>query len=556
MLDDPSLQQSVRLVHSQLKAGLLEEAELVCKQILSGHPDQVETLVSFSVIRLRLDDAPGALAAADRAVALRPEAAETHNARGNACFRLGIYDDAIKCYEQAIAIRPDRASFHSNLGSALEFVGRLDDAIAAFDRAIVLQPGLNAAEANRLFALHFHPACGPTKLLHELREWAARVESALPGETAPHLNDRSLDRRLRIGYVSPDLRDHCLGRLMLPILREHNSVAVELFCYSDAPKADPTTEPFRACADGWRDTLGLSDEKLARQVRADEIDILVDLTLHMSGSRLTMFARKPAPVQVTYGGYPSGTGLRAIDYRLTDPYLDPPGVSDGWYAEQSIRLPDSFWCYVPVGPHLPVNPLPCEEAGFVTFGCLNNFMKVNDAALRLWAKVLKTVDRSRLLLLAPIGSARLRTIEAFRSHGVSPDRIEFVAHQPREAYLQTYHRIDIGLDTFPYNGHTTSLDSFWMGVPVVTLVGKTSVGRAGWSQLSNLGLTELAGQDQTQFVAIAAQLAEDRNRLRNLRQDLRPRMSHGPLTDPRRFARNMEAAHRQMWRRWCERDEQ
>jgi protein O-GlcNAc transferase len=272
----------------------------------------------------------------------------------------------------------------------------------------------------------------------------------------------------------------------------------------------------------------------------------------MAGSRLPAFARQPAPVQVTYGGYPSGTGLHSMDYRLTDPYLDPPGESDSWYVEKSVRLPDSFWCYAPDGPHPDVNALPSDEAGIITFGCLNNFIKVNDGVLRLWAKVLANVDRSRLLLLAPEGWARRRTLEVLQSHRVSSDRVEFVAHQPRDEYLKTYHRIDIGLDTFPYNGHTTSLDAFWMGVPVVTLVGQTAVGRAGWSQLWNLGLTDLAALNETQFVEIATSLAAAPARLRSLRQNLRPRMTQSPLTDPRRFARNLEAAYRHMWQRWCE----
>jgi predicted O-linked N-acetylglucosamine transferase (SPINDLY family) len=340
---------------------------------------------------------------------------------------------------------------------------------------------------------------------------------------------------------------------MLPIVREHDREAVELYFYSDAVTPDSTTDRFRQEADAWRNTASLGHDELAQQIRADQIDVLVDLTLHMAGSRLPTFALKPAPVQVTYGGYPSGTGLQAMDYRLTDPYLDPPGESDSWYVEKSIRLPDCFWCYAPDGPHPDANALPSHEAGLITFGCLNNFIKVNDRVLRLWAYVLAKVDRSRLLLLVPVGTARQRTLEVLQSHGIAADRIEFVAHQPRDAYLETYHRIDIGLDTLPYNGHTTSLDAFWMGVPVVTLVGQTAVGRAGWSQLSNLRLTDLAALNEMQFVEVASTLAANPTRLRDLRQHLRERMMRCPLTDPRRFARTLEAAYRQMWRQWSER---
>lgn len=547
-----TLRQLIQRVHAHVHAGNLSDAESLCRQILSLYPDQLETLVNLSVILLRQDKADEALATADRAVSLSPNSPEAHHTRGNILIRLGRYDEAITAYDQAISFRPDRATFHSNRGSALQFIGRLDDAIAALDRAIALQPGLEAAQANRLFALHFHPAYGPQDLMSELRQWGERIERGQSQELQSYNNDRSPRRRLRVGYVSPHFRDHCLGRLMLPIVREHDRDATELYFYCDVVTPGSVTEHFRHEADTWHNTSSLSHDELAQRVRADAIDVLVDLTLHMAGSRLPAFARKPAPIQVTYGGYPSGTGLQAMDYRLTDPYLDPPGDSDAAYIEKPIRLPNCFWCYASDGPHPGVNTLPFEEAGFITFGCLNNFIKVNDGVLHLWANVLANVDRSRLLLLAPEGSARQRTLDVLQANGVAPTRVEFVSHQPRDAYLKTYRRIDIGLDTFPYNGHTTSLDAFWMGVPVVTLVGQTAVGRAGWSQLSNLGLTELAARNETQFVEIATRLAASPTRLRGLRQNLRPRMTQSPLTDPRRFARNLEAAYRNMWSHWCE----
>jgi predicted O-linked N-acetylglucosamine transferase (SPINDLY family) len=342
---------------------------------------------------------------------------------------------------------------------------------------------------------------------------------------------------------------------MLPIVREHDSGQVEIYFYSDAVDPDFMTGKFRGLADSWRDTASFTHEALAEQIRADQIDILVDLTLHMSGSRLLSFARKPARVQLTYGGYPSSTGLQAMDYRLTDPYLDPPGVGDELYAEQSVRLPDCFWCYVPDGPQPDVSALPSDHVGVITFGCLNNFSKVNDDVLRTWAQVMRHVERSRLLLLAPAGSARQRTLHVLAAQGISPDRVEFTPHQPLASYLKTYDRIDIGLDTFPYNGHTTSLDSFWMGVPVVTLVGRAAVGRAGWSLLSNLGLTELAATHEAQFISTAVELAQDRPRLHRLRHELRSRMLQSPLTDSRRFAGNLESVYRSIWRRWCEKVE-
>jgi predicted O-linked N-acetylglucosamine transferase (SPINDLY family) len=249
------------------------------------------------------------------------------------------------------------------------------------------------------------------------------------------------------------------------------------------------TERIRGYAHVWRSILGTSDEEAARIIREDGIDILVDLTMHMAYGRPLIFARKPAPVQVAWLAYPGTTGLSTMDYRLTDQYLDPPGSNDQFYSETSIRLPDSFWCYDPLVTQLAVNPLPAQIDGHVTFGCLNNFCKVNDQVLQLWAQVLRTGDRSRLMILCPEGSPREQLLEIMRREGIRADRIELITFLPRLQYLEHYHRIDVGLDTFPYNGHTTSLDSFWMGIPVVTLVGQTVVGRAGLSQLTNLGLT-------------------------------------------------------------------
>jgi predicted O-linked N-acetylglucosamine transferase (SPINDLY family) len=309
----------------------------------------------------------------------------------------------------------------------------------------------------------------------------------------------------------------------------------------------------RGHADSWRNIVGLSDPHVADLVCNDQIDILVDLSMHTAYNRLLMFARKPAPVQVCWLAYPGTTGLAALDYRLTDPYLDPPGFLDAFYSEESIRLPDTFWCYDPLGDQAEVNDLPALENGFVTFGCLNNFWKVNDGCLALWAQVLQAVPRSRLVLLAPPGWARDHVRTRFEQAGIAEARVEFADRQPRQVYFQSYQRIDLGLDPFPCNGGTTTLDALWMGVPTLTVVGKTVVGRAGWTQLSNLGLQELAAETAEQYVALAARVSGDLPRLQELRRTLRQRLQASPLMDGMRFARNVEQAYRQMWRRWCHR---
>ena len=268
------------------------------------------------------------------------------------------------------------------------------------------------------------------------------------------------------------------------------------------------------------------------------------------GNRLPVFARKPAPVQVTFAGYPGTTGLSAIDYRLTDPYLDPPGLHDSFYAEKSYRLPHSFWCYGPETEEPPVNSLPASKNGFVTFGCLNSFCKVNDETLKLWASVLRAVTGARLVLLARHAGHRRKALDFLATQGIAAERLTFVPHQERHKYLAVYHQVDIGLDTFPYNGHTSSLDALWMGVPVVTLVGDTVVGRAGLSQLSNVGLEELAAATPQDYLRLAADLAGSWPRLAALRAGLRERLRRSPLMDSAGFTRGVEQAYRAMWRTW------
>ena len=367
----------------------------------------------------------------------------------------------------------------------------------------------------------------------------------------PHLNNRSPDRRLRVGYVSPNFGSHPVGRFLLPLLESHDKESFETFCYASVEIADAMTDRCRAHADVWRDMLGLSDEQVAHAIRQDRIDILVDLTMHMRRNRLLVFARKPAPVQVTYLAYCGTTGLSTMDYRLTDPYLDPPGQDERFYSELSVRLPETYWCYRPAIETPPVNAQPALEAGHVTFGSLNNFCKVTPPALAAWSRLLQAVPKSWLLLHAHPGSHRDRVCEFLNEQGISPERVVFVDFQPMAEYFGVYQRIDVALDPFPYGGGTTTCDALWMGVPVVSLAGQTAVGRGGLSILSNIGLPELVACDTEQYVRIAAELAQDLPRLRDLRATLRQRMQSSPLMDVPRFARNIEAAYREMWRRWC-----
>jgi len=534
----------------------------------------------------QLDEALGSYL---RAIALKPNFPEAQYNLGNALRENGQLDEAIAALQEAITLQPNSPEAHNNLGVALKDKGQLDEAIAAYHRAIDLKPAFADAHSNLVFALHYHPGRNAETVAEKQRSWALQHATALKQFIQPHHNDPNPNRRLRIGYVSPDLRDHVVGRYLMPLFEHHGSTQFELLCYSGVRRPDEMTARFRSLAGQWRSTVGVGDQQVAELIREDGVDILVDCSLHSAENRLLVFARRPAPVQVSYAGYPGSTGLEAIEYRISDKYLEAealefPSAGSGQAPIRSLEIgsprpPDlpssishsepalslskgpakrvflleSFWCYDPRGMEVAVNELPAMKSKVVTFGCLNNFCKVNDRVLALWARILGQLEGSRLLLLSPAGSHRERTLALLRQLGVEGSRVEFVEGRPRREYLEWYQRIDIGLETFPYGGHTTSLDAFWMGVPVPALVGELPVSRAGLSHLTNLGLPELVARSEEEYVNLVVELAGDLPRLAGLRATLRERMRASVLVDAPRYARQIEQAYRQMWEHWCAR---
>jgi predicted O-linked N-acetylglucosamine transferase (SPINDLY family) len=531
--------------------GKLDEALACCRRALQLKPDDAKAHNNLGVVLKDLGKLDEAVAYWRRALELKPDDAEVHSNLSVAFKNQGKLDEAIACCRRALALKQDFAEAHNNLGNALKDQGKLEEALACYRRALELKPDDAETHSNLVYTRVFCPGCDAQTLYEEQRRWNQCHAASLAQFIQPHRNDRSPHRRLRVGYVSPDFRNHAESFFTVPLLSAHDHQNFEIFCYADVVCPDAITARLRSYADAWRNITGLTDEQVAHLVRQDRIDILVDLTMHMARNHLLVFARKPAPVQVCWLAYQGTTGLSTIDYRLTDPYIDPPGLHDRYYSEESVRLADAFWCYDPLADEPAVNALPALEKGYITFGCLNNFCKVNVSVLKLWARVLTAVDRSRLLLLAAEGSHRQHTLDLLEEEGVEPDRVTFFAKLPRPQYLQLHHRIDVGLDTFPYTGQTTSLDAFWLGVPVITIVGQTAVARAGRSLLCNLGLPELVAETPEQFVRIAVELSNDLPRLRDLRATLRDRLRRSPLMDAAGFARNVEAAYREMWRRWC-----
>jgi protein O-GlcNAc transferase len=530
--------------------GLLDEAIAAYRRALQIAPALAEAHANLGSSLHDKGQLDEAIAAYRECLRLKPDYAVAHNNLGIALRDQGLLDDAVASYRQAVRFKPDYADAHNNLALALRDQGLLDEAVAACRRAVALKPDSAVFHSNLILILHYHERSDPQTLLAESRQWARQHADPLKQFIAPHTNDRSPNRRLKIGYVSPDLRNHPVGRFILPLMEAHDSAQVEIFCYAHVAQDDAVTERIRARAHHWRSTVGMTDEQMAQQIRRDQIDILIDLAAHTGCNRLLVFARKPAPVQATYLAYAGTTGLDTIDYRITDPQLDPPDSPDDCYSEKSIRI-ESYWCYQPPIENLESSPLPAARAGFITFGCLNNFFKITHATLQTWCSLLAAVPQSRLLLHAAAGSHRERIRRILHESGVDPQRLSFVPKLPQLAYMEQYRQIDIALDPFPYVGGTTTCDALWMGVPVVTLAGRTAVSRGGVSILTTAGLPELIAADKPQYIRLAADLAADLPRLDQLRSGLREKMRLTPLMNAPRFARNIESAYRRMWHDWC-----
>lgn len=546
-------------------------------------PDNVETLNALALTLLRTGKPAEALDAARRAMAMAPGDAGTHLHEGNALLELGWTQAGADALHRATLLAPDDGSAwynygralldlnrpgeaeaanrraverspafapaHNNLGRALVDMGRLDEAEDAYARAVALQPDFVAADSNRMMRLLYADGPGPDDILVAHRAWAQRQAPDVgPRVFADH--DRDPDRRLRIGYVSADLRRHPVGYFLERVLGAHDRAAVEVFAYSNHPGEDDTTRRLRAMTDHWRPIAGLNDTAAEALVRDDRIDILIDLSGHTAKGRLPLFARRPAPVQASWLGYPGTTGVAAIDYLIMDAATVPPGA-ERWCSEAVMRLPVTRFCYAPpdYAPE-PASPPPRPPV----FGSFNNLSKIGPRVVRLWVAVLRATPGSRLVLKWPALAdpvVRERFVRLFAEAGLEPERLELRAGSDHAAMLDEYGDIDVALDPFPFCGGLTSCEALWMGVPVVTLPGQRAASRQTLAFLEALGLPELAAGSEADYVAVAAGLAAAPGRRAELRRTLRPRMAASPLCDGPGFTLGLEAGLREAWRGWC-----
>jgi predicted O-linked N-acetylglucosamine transferase (SPINDLY family) len=571
-----------------LEQGRPEEAEASVRQTLRLQPGYAEAHNNLGVALAKQGRPGEAVAAYQHALRLMPGYATAHVNLGNALRAQGRLEEAVAAYRhalhlqpgcaeaysnygvlladqgrpgeaeaahrQALSLMPDYAEGHNNLGNALRAQGRLDEAVAAYQQTLRLKPDYAEAHSSLLFTLHYRPGVTPAELVAAHAEYERRHAAPLRAAWRPHANTPDPERRLRLGFLSPDLRRHPVGYFAVRCLENLDPARAEVVCYNNALKSDSLTDRFRAAAAVWRDVVGWGDERLAGQVRADGIDVLFDLAGHTARNRLLAFARKPAPVQVTWIGYEGSTGLAAMDYILADSAVIPAS-EEAHYCERVLRLPDSYVCYDPPAAAPPVAAPPAPGRGYVTFGCCNNPAKVTAPVIELWSRILLQVPGSRLVLKYrgmddPACAGRFR--EGFAARGIDAGRLELLGPSSYEEYLAHYGGIDVALDPFPFCGGVTTCEALWMGVPVVTCPGPTFAGRHSLSYLSSVGLAELVAGDPEQYVQVAVRLARDWPRLAELRAQLRTQMAGSPLCDGRRFAANLLAVVRGAWRRWVE----
>lgn len=489
-------------------------------------------------------------------VRAKPEDAATLYNLAHSLAKNRHYTESLEYLEKARTLMPAEPRIHNALGFVLNKQGRNTEAIACFRRALHIDPKFVAAHDNLVYYLHFEYDCTPEEMLHEHRVWNKRhaIYLRTPGK---YKNSANPEKILKVGYVSADFRVHSVARFLESLLSNHDQSIVDVYCYADIERSDHVTERLASYAKQWRVVRDLEDEELARLIQKDNIDILVDLAGHTANNRLRVFARKPAPVQVSWLGYPDTTGLTSIDYRVTDAWADPPGQTDGLHTEELLRLPNGFLCYSPPVDCEPVAPLPMITNNYVTFGSFNALAKVTPQVVEQWARILASVPASRLIMknksFLDAGTMQ-RYRSMFRENGIDPDRIDLLGWVSGvSAHMALYGQIDIALDTYPYNGTTTTCESLWMGVPVITLRGSTHVERVGASLLYRVGLHNWITESPDQYLEKAVEYASAPLQLARIRKEMRARMQSSPLCDGPGFAHDMEQAYRSIWVKWCAR---
>lgn len=529
--------------------GRLEEAATALRRALELKPNLVEAHGNLGIVLMDQGYPEKAIASYQTALHLRPDDPITLSNLGNAFTNRSRLTEAVACFQKALELTPNDATVWNNLGTALKDQGTIDEAIASYRKALQLRPDNAMAHSNLLMTLQYQPDITLAALATEHREFDRRHAISLRESTPPRNEVRDKRQLPRLGFISADLARHPVGFFLLRTVENLFRENFEMIFYSDRVVQDDFTRRFQSVSKQWHDTFGASDQRLAEQIRADEIDILFDLSGHTGHNRIQVFARKPAPIAITWIGYEGTTGLSAMDYLIADTHVVVPGTEEH-FCEEILRMPDGYLCYEPPDNAPPVSPPPLLTNGYATFGSFNNLAKISPNVIETWSEILRLAPRSRLIMqYQGLGDAtvRQRYLNAFTSRRVDAGRIEFRQNTSYAEYLSSYSDVDLVLDAFPFSGSTTTCEALWMGVPVVTRPMETFASRHGLTHLTNIGLTETIAKSLDDYIDIAVSCSTDISQLQTIRSTLRERMAASPLCDGKRFAKNLSTLLMSVW---------
>ena len=548
---NPDFAQAQNNLGSLIEAkGDLGGAELCFREAVRIQPQFAEAWYNLGGVLKRTGRYVMAVQAFRQALATRPVYAEAHNNLGVTLKELGQHDQALIHCRTASQQRANYVEAINNVAVITEELGMLDESLANYRAALTLRPDYMEIRSGWLLALNYDWRLDPDTIAQEHHLWGKIYIPKNP--PAPFPNSRDPERRIRVGYVSPDFRRHPVGNFMEPIIENHDRENFELVLFSDVEARDPVTDRFQKMAEQWVNVANVSYDEVHRLARQHEIDIIVELAGHTARNRLPSILQRAAPVQVSYLGYPNTIGIPQLDYLITDAIVDPPG-DDRLYLEKLVRIDGGFSCYRNRDDAPAVSPSPAMERGYITFGSLHSLSKFNPAVIDLWCRVLHRVPNSRMLMFRTtlVNETAERVRGEFAKRGIDPSRVDLRGHVPPAGYLTTYYDIDIMLDVIPWTGHTTACEAMWMGVPCITAMGNRHAGRMVASVLTAVGHPEWIGANLDEYVELAVNLAGDISHLANLRLKLRDQMAASTLCDGKGFARKIETAYRQMWRDWC-----
>jgi len=554
--DQAAISQLLDLTQELIELGKVDEAANFLDQIEKHNPGDLNVPLQRGMLFMQKREYEDALKHFMIVYEKMPNYFPVLNNIGTAYFGWRKYNDAIIYYKKALEIVPGADFIKIILAASLMRRGYLDESVRYYKSVLKNSPEAIGTRSDMLMAMLYSESISPEDLAKEA-EIFGEISSSLQNAILPHSNVIDKNKTLRIGYVSPDIREHPVTYFLEPLIQNHNKEKFEICAYSNTPGENPIMERMKKHIDIWHEIWGMDPEEVSNKIRMDQVDILIDVAGHTANNSLRVFAKKPAPIQVTWLGFPATTGLKTIDYKITDVYADPPGMTEHLNSETLWRLPHIFCCYKQHenSPDVIDHP-PFEDNGYVTFGCFNNFVKVRDPVLAVWAKILSNVPNSRLLLEIegvdePVYRADVE--DRLKAQGMPLERV-ILEPRKRSNQFVLYNKIDLALDPFPCVGGTTSMDALWMGVPLVTLAGRHFGSRMGVSILTNAGLPDLIAQNSDDYIAIASDLAQNLDKLRETRRNLRARFAASPAMDQVAFAKDMEDAYRQMWAIYCDKN--